>query len=155
MILTLSLKNVCCFYPKIQRLLICVISTPSLNCYLQEHSIQNKCCHRDAKMTSPRLLNQDEAVNIDQELFSDYCFSVDQLMELAGNINVFTSLSATFYFENTLHYSLSKMSSLSFWIGLSCAHAIAKCYPFENKTEREEKKVLVVCGPGRLYSFTS
>ena len=50
----------------------------------------------DAKMTSPRLLNQDEAINIDQELFTDYRFSVDQLMELAGNINVFTSLSATF-----------------------------------------------------------
>ena len=47
-------------------------------------------------MTSPRLLNQDEAINIDQELFTDYRFSVDQLMELAGNINVFTSLSATF-----------------------------------------------------------
>ena len=105
-------------------------------------------------MTSPRLLNQDEAVNIDQELFTDYCFSVDQLMELAGNINVFTSLSATF-FTNTLHYSVSKISSFSFWIGLSCAHAIDKCYPFENKSEGEEKKVLVVCGPGRLYSFTS
>ena len=47
-------------------------------------------------MTSPRLLNQDEAINIDQELFTDYRFSVDQLMELAGNINVFTSLPATF-----------------------------------------------------------
>merc|ERR1719507_1833135 len=34
-------------------------------------------------MTSPRLLNQDEAINIDQELFTDYRFSVDQLMELA------------------------------------------------------------------------
>ena len=50
-------------------------------------------------MTSPRLLNQDEAINIDQELFTDYRFSVDQLMELAGNINVFTSLSATFFYE--------------------------------------------------------
>merc|ERR1719273_2140175 len=58
-------------------------------------------------MTSPRLLNQDEAINIDQELFTDYRFSVDQLMELAG---------------------------------LSCAHAIAKCYPFENETEGDEKK---------------
>ena len=50
-------------------------------------------------MTSPRLLNQDEAVNIDQELFTDYRFSVDQLMELAGNINVFTSLSAKLFYE--------------------------------------------------------
>lgn len=31
-----------------------------------------------------RLLNQDEAINIDQELFNEYGFSVDQLMELAG-----------------------------------------------------------------------
>ena len=96
MIPTRCLKNVCCFYPKIQRLLFCLESTPSLNCYLRKLSFQNKCCHRDAKMTSPRLLNQDEAINIDQELFTDYRFSVDQLMELAGNINVFTSLSATF-----------------------------------------------------------
>ena len=102
-------------------------------------------------MTSPRLLNQDEAINIDQELFTDYRFSVDQLMELAGNINVFTSLSAKFHFTNTLHYSVSNIFFI-FLIGLSCAHAIAKCYPFENKTEGEEKKVLVVCGPGRLYS---
>ena len=103
-------------------------------------------------MTSPRLLNQDEAINIDQELFTDYRFSVDQLMELAGNINVFTSLSAKFSILRipcTIRYLIS---SLSFLIGLSCAHAIAKCYPFENKTEGEEKKVLVVCGPGRLYS---
>lgn len=41
-------------------------------------------------------LNQNEATNIDIELFNEYKFSVDQLMELAG---------------------------------LSCAHAIAKCYP--------------------------
>jgi len=106
-------------------------------------------------MTSPRLLNQDEAINIDQELFTDYRFSVDQLMELAGNINVFTSLSATFSVilsnKTNLHYSVSKICSLSFLIGLSCAHAIAKCYPFENKTKGEEKKVLVVCGPGILY----
>ena len=97
MIPSRCLKNVCCFYPKIQRLLFCLESLPSLNCYLQKLSSQNKCCHRDAKMASPRLLSQDEAINIDQELFTDYRFSVDQLMELAGNKNVFTSPSATFY----------------------------------------------------------
>lgn len=43
-----------------------------------------------------KFLNQEEAQKIDQELFNDYKFSVDQLMELAG---------------------------------LSCAHAIKKCYP--------------------------
>ena len=31
-----------------------------------------------------RLLNQIEATNIDLELFNEYQFSVDQLMELAG-----------------------------------------------------------------------
>ena len=29
-------------------------------------------------------LGQEEAVNVDQELFNEYKFSVDQLMELAG-----------------------------------------------------------------------
>ena len=47
-------------------------------------------------MSPVKLLGQDEAVRLDQELFSEYAFSVDQLMELAG---------------------------------LSCAHAIAKCFP--------------------------
>merc|ERR550539_721458 len=62
-------------------------------------------------MSSPKLLNQDEAIRIDQELFNDYGFSVDQLMELAG---------------------------------LSCAHAVAKCYP----TVEDGRKILVLCGPG-------
>ena len=31
-----------------------------------------------------KSLNQDEATKIDIELFEDYKFSVDQLMELAG-----------------------------------------------------------------------
>ncbi|GCC40214.1 hypothetical protein chiPu_0023971, partial [Chiloscyllium punctatum] len=33
---------------------------------------------------SVRFLGQEEAQAIDQELFSEYKFSVDQLMELAG-----------------------------------------------------------------------
>ena len=32
-----------------------------------------------------KYLNQIEAQSIDQELFNEYKFSVDQLMELAGN----------------------------------------------------------------------
>lgn len=60
----------------------------------------------------PKFLNQQEAINIDKELFSTYKFSVDQLMELAG---------------------------------LSCATAIAKCYPIEKLCNG---KVLVCCGPG-------
>lgn len=35
-------------------------------------------------MTTVRHLNQQEAISVDQELFNDYQFSVDQLMELAG-----------------------------------------------------------------------
>lgn len=31
-----------------------------------------------------KFLNQEEAINIDIELFNEYKFSVDQLMELAG-----------------------------------------------------------------------
>ncbi|KAM7350744.1 NAD(P)HX epimerase isoform 2-T3 [Cochliomyia hominivorax] len=57
-----------------------------------------------------KLLNQTEAISVDQELFNEYKFSVDQLMELAG---------------------------------LSCAHAIAKCFEAS-----KYKRVLVCCGPG-------
>ncbi|KAG9509792.1 NAD(P)H-hydrate epimerase, partial [Fragariocoptes setiger] len=35
-------------------------------------------------MILPRLLSQQEAMALDQELFNEYGFSVDQLMELAG-----------------------------------------------------------------------
>ena len=37
-----------------------------------------------SKMSTIKLLNQEEAINVDQELFKEYGFSVDQLMELAG-----------------------------------------------------------------------
>lgn len=57
-----------------------------------------------------KYLNQTEAINVDLELFNEYKFSVDQLMELAG---------------------------------LSCAHAISKCFPAESHC-----RVLVCCGPG-------
>ncbi|KAH8275090.1 hypothetical protein KR018_011348 [Drosophila ironensis] len=57
-----------------------------------------------------KYLTQNEAINVDLELFNEYRFSVDQLMELAG---------------------------------LSCAHAIAKCFPAASNP-----RVLVCCGPG-------
>ncbi|KAH8419731.1 hypothetical protein KR009_001989 [Drosophila setifemur] len=57
-----------------------------------------------------KYLSQKEAINVDLELFNEYKFSVDQLMELAG---------------------------------LSCAHAIAKCFPSE-----KYPRILVCCGPG-------
>ncbi|XP_044727377.1 NAD(P)H-hydrate epimerase isoform X2 [Chrysoperla carnea] len=59
-----------------------------------------------------KYLGQEEAINIDLELFNEYKYSVDQLMELAG---------------------------------LSCATAIAKCYPLSTLSG---KKILVCCGPG-------
>jgi NAD(P)H-hydrate epimerase len=59
-----------------------------------------------------KFLGQNEAINIDQELFNEYKFSVDQLMELAG---------------------------------LSCAVAIAKCYPI---SDLKCNNILVFCGPG-------
>lgn len=58
-----------------------------------------------------KFLNQSEAINIDLELFNEYKYSVDQLMELAG---------------------------------LSCAHAIAKCY----QRSQAQKRILICCGPG-------
>ncbi|KAI2809998.1 NAD(P)H-hydrate epimerase [Blomia tropicalis] len=36
------------------------------------------------KMSTIKYLSQTEAINVDQELFNEYGFSVDQLMELAG-----------------------------------------------------------------------
>jgi len=59
-----------------------------------------------------KLLGQEEAINVDLELFQVYKFSVDQLMELAG---------------------------------LSCAHAISKCFPVQQSTNN---RVLLCCGPG-------
>lgn len=59
-----------------------------------------------------KYLNQIEAINIDKELFDNYKFSVDQLMEMAG---------------------------------LSCAIAVAKCYPV---SENLSKNILICCGPG-------
>lgn len=60
--------------------------------------------------TMVKYLGQQEAIDVDQELFNEYRFSVDQLMELAG---------------------------------LSCATAIAKCFP-----DKVGQKVLVCCGVG-------
>lgn len=62
-----------------------------------------------------KYLNQNEAISIDQELFNEYKYSVDQLMELAG---------------------------------LSCAHAIAKCYGQDLEQIKHLKRILICCGPG-------
>ncbi|XP_061110197.1 NAD(P)H-hydrate epimerase [Conger conger] len=50
-------------------------------------NLLNKDCpgHRLSTMTQPiKYLGQEEAQRIDEELFTEYRFSVDQLMELAG-----------------------------------------------------------------------
>lgn len=64
-----------------------------------------------AHQAKMKYLNQNEATNIDLELFNEYKYSVDQLMELAG---------------------------------LSCAHAVAKCYRLNSIS----KRILICCGPG-------
>ncbi|KAI8033739.1 NAD(P)H-hydrate epimerase [Drosophila gunungcola] len=73
---------------------------------------ENKRFYTGNKMDSKDLkyLNQKEAIDVDQELFTEYKFSVDQLMELAG---------------------------------LSCAHAVAKCF-----AAVKHPRILVCCGPG-------
>ncbi|XP_055346958.1 NAD(P)H-hydrate epimerase-like [Paramacrobiotus metropolitanus] len=42
------------------------------------------CSSKATAMSSPKYLSQEEAANVDKELFDAYQFSVDQLMELAG-----------------------------------------------------------------------
>jgi len=46
-------------------------------------------------MMALKYLGQSEAINIDQELFNQYAFSVDQLMELAG-LSVATSIAKSY-----------------------------------------------------------
>lgn len=45
-----------------------------------------------------KYLSQDEAINLDKELFDEYAFSVDQLMELAG-LSVATAVARTYSLE--------------------------------------------------------
>ena len=92
-------------------------------------------------MSTIKLLNQEEAINVDQELFKEYGFSVDQLMELAGIENLqYCKLQ---YYPPQSHQLDSFM--LITFLGLSCAQAITKCYPSK---DANLKKILVLCGPG-------
>ncbi|XP_071542711.1 NAD(P)H-hydrate epimerase isoform X2 [Panulirus ornatus] len=69
---------------------ITTIHSPTKRSYLQSplyhflgtHNYTPELSSRN--MATVRHLNQQEAINVDQELFNDYQFSVDQLMELAG-----------------------------------------------------------------------
>ncbi|XP_054287282.1 NAD(P)H-hydrate epimerase [Macrosteles quadrilineatus] len=58
---------------------------PSLGTNITCTRIRNTLKHKvQLHSTMVKHLNQEEATNIDLELFNDYKFSVDQLMELAG-----------------------------------------------------------------------
>lgn len=57
-------------------------SAPNPTCFVVPEGSAVTPQHRG--LTSPPLPRQEEAQAIDQELFTDYKFSVDQLMELAG-----------------------------------------------------------------------
>ncbi|XP_045103834.1 NAD(P)H-hydrate epimerase-like isoform X1 [Portunus trituberculatus] len=53
--------------------------------FLHNHISHQPSQHRVSRtMATVRYLNQQDAINIDLELFSDYQFNVNQLMELAG-----------------------------------------------------------------------
>lgn len=58
------------------KLLILYLAIAGGHHNLSQSSVRN--------MSTVRHLNQEEATNVDLELFNDYQFSVDQLMELAG-----------------------------------------------------------------------
>ncbi|XP_055613558.1 NAD(P)H-hydrate epimerase [Uranotaenia lowii] len=47
-------------------------------------TISHKFSTIKRSLTAMKYLNQQEAISVDEELFNDYKFSVDQLMELAG-----------------------------------------------------------------------
>ena len=81
------LKNGFRLYSKV-RLLKCGTKIDSFALCCQEAvPLHLSASNSSTTMASVKLLNQDEAVKIDQELFNDYGFSVDQLMELAGKKN--------------------------------------------------------------------
>lgn len=50
----------------------------------QQLCSQNKSLFHTATTKMVKFLGQEEAINIDVELFNEYKYSVDQLMELAG-----------------------------------------------------------------------
>ncbi|KAF2352577.1 YjeF N-terminal domain [Trinorchestia longiramus] len=64
---------------------LCQAPTSLLTCPVTTFfSNRDACSTTTMSGESVRLLNQQEAVAVDEELFNSYQFSVDQLMELAG-----------------------------------------------------------------------
>lgn len=93
---------------------------------LQQKSVLiiNRNAHKVSKM---KYLNQEEAINVDLELFNDYKFSGKSKFHLKLNKLIFFNL-------------VDQLMELA---GLSCAHAIAKEFKI-----KENNKALIVCGPG-------
>lgn len=63
-------------------------------------------------MNTPRYLGQEEAQNIDLELFNEYQFSVDQLMELAG-------FSCAVAISKSYQPQIEKKSTLTFPVSVT------------------------------------
>ncbi|XP_078482432.1 NAD(P)H-hydrate epimerase-like [Ciona intestinalis] len=87
--------NICtryCVYRSfINTLLIGATTTSNVRPISQNQTLYKSAdfsqhCYSTMSTKFPKLkfLNQQEAINIDQELFNEYKFSVDQLMEIAG-----------------------------------------------------------------------
>ncbi|VDM25238.1 unnamed protein product [Toxocara canis] len=66
-----------------KRLVLCAGGGLQTQCASFSSAFPNHCRMSSAS-GSVKYLRQDEAIAIDQELFNEYGFSVDQLMELAG-----------------------------------------------------------------------
>lgn len=81
-----------------------------------------------------RFLNQAEAQRIDQELFSEYGFSLDQLMELAG-LSVATAVAKCF--------------------PVSAVHVIASKPLLTSRQVETHSNVMVFAGPGLVLSLPS
>ncbi|XP_028402335.1 NAD(P)H-hydrate epimerase-like [Dendronephthya gigantea] len=67
--------------------------------YRKHFSLTRSSCLRFIQTRTMKFLTQEEAQKIDQELFNEFAFSVDQLMELAG---FSVALALTKAYPNTL-----------------------------------------------------
>lgn len=103
------------------------VSTP-----LVKNNLQSIARNYSKSLKIMKYLNQQEATNIDLELFNEYKFS--------GKFIIYSYRTC----NNLLTFDNISVDQLMELAGLSCAHAIAK----EFKIENNENKVLVIGGPG-------
>lgn len=91
------------------------------------------------------VCSQEEAQKIDEELFSEYSFSVDQLMELAG---LSCATAVTQVTTNVMAWLNHKLSLQSVW-KYTCVLSVCVCqaYPVQSLLKLPPR-VLVICGPG-------